>query len=436
MRASGLWAGGRRLLGMILQTPDDRLSASASAPSREASAESGPHGLRPATIAVSGGRPAPENDAPVGPPIVLSSTYRGSGPPVPGERMYGRVSNPTWEDLEGVLGRLEEARLPALAFGSGAAALSAVLSLVPPAGRVIVPRHVYMGTATLVREAEAEGRISVGAVDVEDTDAVLTAAEGADLVLLESPTNPMLEVADLPAILAGTRRLGVLTCVDGTFTTPLLQRPLTWGADIVVHSATKYLSGHSDVVLGAAVTSDPRLRERLHAHRSGHGAIPGPFEAWLALRGVRTLSLRVERACANAAEIARRLQSHPAVRAVRYPGLPQDPGHERAARQLDGGFGAVVGLVVDGSASAADRVVEALRLWVPATSLGGVESLVERRRRHPEEQASVPESLLRLSVGIEDVEDLWDDLRGALDAGLPSSDREGPSSVRTVGSGT
>ncbi|MDH5151057.1 trans-sulfuration enzyme family protein [Kocuria palustris] len=375
------------------------------------------HGrLRPATIAVAGGRPAPERDAPVGPSIVLSSTYRGAGEPVPGERMYGRASNPTWDDFESVLGQLEGSPLPSLAFASGVASISAVLSLVPLGGRVVVPVHVYMGTMTLVREAEQEGRIRVDAVEVTDTDAVLAAAEGADLVLLESPTNPMLEVADLPEILAGTRRLGVLSCVDSTFTTPLLQRPLAWGADLVVHSATKYLAGHSDVVLGAATAVDPELRQRLHAHRSRHGAIPGPFETWLALRGIRTLSLRVERAGASAAEIARRLLEQPGVRAVRYPGLTEDPGHERAAQQLQGGFGAIVGLEVDGDAAAADRVVEALRLWVPATSLGGVESLVERRRRHPEEPRTVPESLLRLSVGIEDVEDLWEDLERALAA--------------------
>lgn len=397
-----------------MSTPETAAPAPHAVP--HPSGEGSQEHLRPATIAVCGGRPAPDHDAPVGPSIVLSSTYRGAGSPVPGERMYGRVSNPTWEDFESVLGRLEGSALPSLAFASGVASVSAVLSLVPLGGRVVVPVHVYMGTMTLVREAEQEGRVRVDAVDVADTDAVLAAAEGADLVLLESPTNPMLEVADLPAILAGTRRLGVLSCVDSTFTTPLLQRPLAWGADIVVHSATKYLAGHSDVVLGAATVEDPELRQRLHAHRSRHGAIPGPFETWLALRGMRTLSLRVERAGANAAEIARRLRGAPGVRAVRYPGLTGDPGHERAAQQLRGGFGAIVGLEVDGDAAAADRVVEAMRLWVPATSLGGVESLVERRRRHPEEPHTVPESLLRLSAGIENVEDLWEDLEQALDA--------------------
>lgn len=371
-------------------------------------------GLRPATVVVAGGRPAPEHDAPVSSSIVLSSTFRGTGEPQAGDRLYGRAANPTWDDFEQVLGRLEGARLPALAYASGMAAADSVFSLVPLGGRVVVPRHAYMGGMTLLAEAQEQGRLTVQAVDVEDTEAVLAAAEGADLLWLESPTNPMLEVADLPAILAEARRRGILTCVDSTFATPLLQNPLEWGADIVAHSATKYIAGHSDVILGALITDDPGLRERLHRHRSRHGAIPGPFEVWLGLRGLRTMALRVERAGANAAELARRLQGRPGVRAVRYPGLPGDPGHERAARQLRGGFGAVVCLEIDGDAAAADRVVEALRLWVPATSLGGVESLIERRRRHPEEPSTVPESLLRLSVGIEDLEDLWADL----DAGL------------------
>ena len=199
--------------------------------------------------------------------------------------------------------------------------------------------------------------------------------DATDLLWLESPTNPMLEVADLPALLAAARERGVLTCVDNTFATPLLQRPLEHGADIVVHSVTKYLAGHSDVVLGAAVTSDPALRTRLKGHRSLHGAVPGPFEAWLALRGMRTLAVRVERSAATAGELARRLQQHPAVREVRYPGLPGDPGHERAAAQMDG-FGSIVAIVPAGDVAAVEAAVDALRVWTPATSLGGVESLI------------------------------------------------------------
>lgn len=369
--------------------------------------------LRPDTVLVAGGRPAPEHDAPVGPSIVLTSTYRGSGGLDAADRTYGRFSNPTWEDLEDVLARLEQAELPALAYASGLAAVASVLSLVPAGGRLVLPRHSYQGSLALAADLESRGMLTVRTVDVADTEDVVAALDGADLLWLESPTNPMLEVADLPALLAAARGRGVLTCVDNTFATPLLQRPLVQGADIVVHSVTKYLAGHSDVVLGAAVTSDPALRTRLKGHRSLHGAVPGPFEAWLALRGMRTLALRVERSAATAGELARRLQQHPAVREVRYPGLPGDPGHERAAAQMDG-FGAIVAIVPAGDVAAVEAAVDTLRVWTPATSLGGVESLIERRRRHHEEPHSVPETLLRLSVGIENVEDLWEDLDRAL----------------------
>ena len=235
----------------------------------------------------------------------------------------------------------------------------------------------------------------------------------ADLLWVESPTNPMLEVADLPALVAGAHAVGALVAVDNTFATPLGQRPLEHGADVVVHSVTKYLSGHSDVVLGAVVTSDPGLRSAVSAYRALHGAIAGPWEAWLALRGLRTLALRVERSQATAAELARRLADHPSVLEVRHPSLPQDPGHERATRLLDG-YGSILGVRPQGGVAVADAVVDAVRLWLPATSLGGVESSLERRRRFATESVTVPEDLLRLSVGIEDVEDLWRDLDQAL----------------------
>jgi len=223
----------------------------------------------------------------------------------------------------------------------------------------------------------------------------------------------MLEVADLPALIAAARAVGALTVVDNTFATPLVQQPLGLGADVVVHSVTKYLAGHSDVVLGAALTDDAELYARLLAYRTLHGAIAGPAEVYLALRGVRTLALRVERAQANALELAHRLAEHPEVVEVRHPGLPGDPGHARATAQMRG-YGSVVGVRPTGGAAGADAVVAALGLWVPATSLGGVESSIERRRRFGTESLTVPADLLRLSVGIEDVEDLWTDLDQAL----------------------
>ncbi|WP_411733499.1 trans-sulfuration enzyme family protein [Paeniglutamicibacter sp.] len=367
----------------------------------------------PDTIVVSAGRPPHAVDQPVNPPIVLSSTFHSLGEPGAGEKVYGRFTNPTWDPLEETIAQLEDCELPALAYASGMAAVAAALSLLPFGGTIVIPSHAYNGSLSLVAELEGTLGLTVRRVDLADTDAVIAALAGADMAWLESPTNPMLEVADLPVLLAAAREADVLTVVDNTFSTPLRQRPLQQGADVVVHSATKYMGGHSDVVLGAVVTRNPELRSRLHGMRTLHGAIPGPFEAWLTLRGIRTMALRLDRAEANAMELARRLAEHPAISRVRYPGLPQDPGHQRAAEQLDG-FGAIIGIEIAGGAAAADAMLAALKLWTPATSLGGVESLAERRRRHPGEPGTVPENLVRLSVGIENVEDLHADLSAAL----------------------
>ncbi|WP_146364224.1 trans-sulfuration enzyme family protein [Arthrobacter yangruifuii] len=369
--------------------------------------------VSPDTLVVSAGRPVRGHDAPVNPPIVLSSTYFGTGTPVPGERGYGRYSNPTWDPFEQALAGLEGADLPALVFGSGLAAVTAALSLVPAGGVVVMPRHSYQGSLLLAAEEAANGRFSVRTVDIADTGEVVAQLDGASMLWVESPTNPMLEVADIAVLATAAHAAGALVVADNTFSTPLVTRPLDLGADVVVHSVTKYLAGHSDVVLGAAVTSDPDLRERLHRHRSLHGAVAGPFEVWLALRGLRTLALRMERSQATALELARRLQALEQVERVRYPGLPEDPGHLRAAAQMSG-FGAIVCIEVAGGAAAAEKVAEAVELWLPATSLGGVESLIERRRRQPGEPHTVPEGLLRLSVGIENAEDLWRDLQQAL----------------------
>jgi cystathionine gamma-synthase len=374
-----------------------------------------PDDLSPATLAVAAGRPDRHQGAPVNAPVVLSSTYVSQGDVAAGEKSYARGGTETWEPFEQVLGALEGAAHPAVLYGSGMAAVAAAMSLVPAGGLLVLPRHAYQVTLGYARDLADRWGVRVAAVDIADTDAVVAALPGADLLWVESPTNPMLEVADLPALVAAAHAAGVRVAVDNTFATPLGQRPLAHGADLVVHSVTKYLAGHSDVVLGAAVTDDGDLRDRLVAYRTLHGSIAGPFEAWLALRGVRTLALRVERQQANALELARRLAAHPSVVEVRHPGLPDDPGHERATRLMDG-YGSIVGLRPRGGAAGADAVVAALRLWLPATSLGGVESSLERRRRYATESPTVPEDLLRLSVGIEDVEDLWRDLDQALRA--------------------
>ena len=289
-----------------------------------------------------------------------------------------------------------------------------------------------MSSVTLCKDLERRGIIELVRVDIEDTASVIAAMEDAAsragvtpenvnysspkvLAWFESPTNPMLEVGDLPEILAAARRLGVVTAVDNTFATPILQRPLDLGADVVVHSATKFLAGHSDVLLGMTLTSNEELYKAMLHYRITNGAIPGPMEAWLGLRGLRTLALRVERAVQNAQVLAERLSEHPFVSEVRYPGLESHRGHEVAKKQMSG-FGAILCITLDTDAQGARNVVEALKVWTPATSLGGVESLVERRRRHGSEPESIPESMLRLSVGIENVDDLYNDLVEAFKA--------------------
>lgn len=323
-------------------------------------------------------------------PVVASSTF-GSG----GDRGYGRYSNPTWEALEEAVGSLEGGTC--VSFASGMAAVSATVGALlegsDPQGAVVVPVDGYHTSVDLLAGLGREVR----SVSMADTDQVRDALPGAALVWAESPTNPLLEVADLPAIIQAARDARVRVAVDATAATPLLLRPLEVGADVVVHAATKYLAGHSDLLLGVATSSDDDLVRRLRARRSLHGAIPGAFEAWLALRGLRTLPVRLERAQTTARDLAGRLAAHPAVSRVRYPGT-----------------GALISIEVHGDAATADAVTGGTRLWVPATSFGGVESLLERRRRWPSERSVVPETLIRLSVGLEDVEDLWADLDAAL----------------------
>jgi cystathionine gamma-synthase len=368
------------------------------------------------------GRPRAQPGAPSNVPIVLSSTFRQGG-----ALLYGRDGNPTWEAVESVIGGLEggQCRL----FASGLAAVSAVMESLPVPGWVVVAGDAYNGTRRFLTDVADRGRLRFRTVDVSDTAAVLdtctqlavspgrpsgpTGGFGAGgLLWLESPTNPLLAIADLGPLIAGAHELGIEVAVDNTFCTPLLQRPLDLGADVVVHSATKLMSGHTDVVLGAAVSNRPDVIEALTRRRSLHGAIAGPVEAWLLLRGIRTLDVRLERAQANAAELSRRLLLHPAVERVYFPGLPEHPGHDRARAQMKG-FGTMIALEVKGGANAAEVVAGTVQLMTPATSLGGVETLIERRGRWEGEQ-HLPPSLLRLSVGIEAVEDLWSDLDRAL----------------------
>jgi cystathionine gamma-synthase len=348
--------------------------------------------MRPATRAVHSGRPPHEPDQPLNTPITMAATYVAGG-----DLEYGRYDNPSWRAFEEALGELEGGRC--LSFASGLAAVSTILDLVAIGEKVVAPRHAYNGSLGQLADLEARGRITTHLVDIEDTEAVVAACEDASLVWIESPTNPAMEVADIPAIIEAAHDAGAHVVVDNTFATPILQQPLDHGADLVVHSATKFIGGHADLLMGAIVTRDEQLYTVLKGRRDLVGAIPGAFEAWLALRGLRTLPLRVERCQANAQELVRRLRERPDVSEVRYPG-----------------FGGMISIVLP-VGDTADVVQHSTRLWVYATSLGGVESTLERRRRWKSEPATIPDGLLRLSVGIEDVEDLWEDLAQALDAG-------------------
>ncbi|MEO6713831.1 MAG: PLP-dependent aspartate aminotransferase family protein [Mycobacteriales bacterium] len=356
------------------------------------------------TVAVSAGRPAGKG-APLTPPLTLNSTYRAGGEGT----SYGRVGNSTWSAFEDAMGALEGGH--ALAFASGIAAFAAIVETLPVGSAVVVPRSAYTSTRLLLSDLQTRGRVEAREVDITDTAATIDALTDASLLWIETPTNPLLEIADIRALAAAARERSVLSAVDNTFATPVLQRPLELGADVVMHSATKYVGGHSDLLLGVAVTRDAALRDTLHQRRTLHGGIPGAMESWLALRGLRTLPLRMERAQSNAQALAARLQEHAGVQRVRYPGLTDDPGYALAAAQMLGP-GAMLSFEL-ADADAADAVTARLALVVDATSLGGVETTIDRRHKWPGDE-HVPPGLLRLSVGIEHIDDLWADITQAL----------------------
>lgn len=341
-----------------------------------------------ATVAVTVGRPPHTPDAPLNEPVEFASALAAGG-----DIEYTRHDARNSRAFEQVLGALEGGE--AILFASGMAAVTAVLDVVAP-HVVARPQVVYSGTNAALASRDVE-QVPLG--------------HPADLHWLETPTNPDLRVTDLRK---ATTAAGI-SVVDSTFATPLGQRPLALGADIVLHSVSKYLSGHSDVILGAIVCADPESAARFRAYRELTGALPGPMEAWLALRGVRTLDVRFRRAAANARVLAERLQAHPAVAEVMWPGLASHPDHEIATRQLDI-VGPIISFIPDGGVAAAEAVCSRVRLWTHATSLGGVESTLERRRRHAFESPAVDPALIRLSVGIEHVEDLWADLEQALNS--------------------
>lgn len=359
--------------------------------------------LRRSTVAIHAGRGPRTPGAPLNPALTLASSFHVSG--------YAREEGtPAWEAFEEAMGALEGGR--SVSFGSGVGATAAIIETLPAGAKVVGPVAGYAWTRSLLEERVASGRITLRSVDTSDTEATLRAAADADLLWLESPSNPMIEIAELDRLCAALRERQVLVAVDSTFATPLLQRPLELGADFSMHSATKFVGGHSDLLMGVVSTRDPRHDARLRHVRAQLGATPGAMESYLALRGLRTLPVRIEAAQRSALELARRLSAHPAVSAVHYAGLPDDVGHERAARFMDG-FGAMLSIELHGDADLADAVCRRVRVFTHAKSLGGVESLIDRRARYS--GSSAPPSLLRLSIGCEHVEDLWNDLRDALE---------------------
>jgi cystathionine gamma-synthase len=367
------------------------------------------------------------------PPINLSTNFEqepdGS---YHQDRVYSRADNPTYEIPERLLAVLEGAGCSCILLASGMAAATAIFQSLIPGDHVLVARVLYWGVRKWLAEFGLTWGLDVEFVDTSDLRAVESAIRPGctRLLWVETPANPTWEITDLRAICKLAHAAGVRVAVDNTVATPVLTRPIEFGADLVVHSATKYLNGHSDVLAGAIVTArnDP-FWQRIRSWRREAGAVLGPFEAWLLQRGMRTLFLRVHRASETALTIARHFAAHPAVRAVLYPGLPSHPGHEIAARQMSGRFGGMLSIRLAGGAEHAKAVLGAVRVFKRATSLGGVESLIEHRRSMEGPSSSVPDDLLRLSVGIEAPADLIADL----DAALEPTSAPGAQAVRARG---
>lgn len=361
--------------------------------------------LSPESWLVRAARPE-EPGAPLNIPIIPSSNFlKGAG------IQYSREdATPSWSALESIVGELEGGEC--IAYSSGMAAAAAVFAQLPVGAKIALADDCYHGVVKLAAEGREQGRWNVQRVGVADTDGWKAALQECDLVWLETPSNPLLVLADLHAICGAPRKPGCLLAFDNTVATPLNQQPLKRGADIVMHSGTKYIGGHSDLLMGLLVASDPKLAARLRDTRLLHGATPGALEAWLATRGLRTLAIRLEKAQSNALRLARFLEQHPALENVRYPGLESHPQHELAKQQMRG-FSGLITFEVKAGGEAADRLCDKVRLISHATSLGSVESTIERRSAQKGQEHLAP-GLIRLSVGIEDADELQADLEQAL----------------------
>lgn len=368
-----------------------------------------------------GQRPDREHGAVIN-PIYQSATFAWQDLDTMPKHDYTRVSNPNRSTLEEVLAELENARY-CVCFGSGMAAIMGAFNLLQAGDHLLIASDIYGGTYRVANSLLPRQGITVSEFDASDPSSLAAAARSnSKMVIFETPTNPTLKVSDIRAIADAARELGILSVLDNTFASPYLQNPIELGVDIVVHSTTKYISGHSDVIGGALITNHQWIQERTYEYLKTVGSVPSPFDCWLTVRGVKTLALRMEKHCSNAQAVAEFLSKHQHVSTVYYPGLETDPGHEIAKKQMRG-FGGMVSFEVAGTAEQTKRFAEALRIFQLAESLGGVESIVgypplmSHGCMTPEEreQMGVRDNLIRLSVGIEDVEDLLEDLELALE---------------------
>ena len=363
--------------------------------------------LDPSTLAILAGK---EKSVPGGPlsvpPVLASSFHAGS------DRSYARDGNPTWEAFESAIGALDGGT--AVAFSSGMAATAAVLEGLPPTGHVVMADSAYAEVREMLAEREAAGRLRATFTDITDVEETTSLLPGADMLWLDAISNPSLDVPELDVLARAAHQNGVLVVVDATLVTPVLQQPLALGADLVVHSATKAIGGHSDLLLGVAVAASEATAGRLVDARTMFGATPGTLEAWLALRGLRTLPIRIERAQETASILARELAAREDVTWIRYPGLPDDPSRATAERLLRGP-GTMIAFELQGDMERAEAICDSVEVITHAASLGGVETLIERHGRW-RCATDVPDGLIRLSVGCEHPDDLWRDLERALDA--------------------
>jgi cystathionine gamma-synthase len=374
--------------------------------------------LRPETLVAQGMGRVAEPYRDIVPPLYLSTTYERSGDGAfPGGRMYSRADNPSYDQAEALIASLEGAAA-ALLFASGQAAAAAVFQALAPGACVLAPRSMYWALRKWLLEFAVPWGLALEFYENASLDELAAKARTRQprLIWIETPANPTWEITDIAAAGDIAREAGAILAVDSTVATPLLTRPLELGAHIVMHSATKYLNGHSDVIAGALATArDDELWQQIRYIRGGGGAVLGPMEAWLLLRGMRTLHLRLAAACANAQAIAVRLDGHPQLSHVLYPGLAAHPGHDIAAKQMRGGYGGMMSLRVKAGEAAAKAFCARLRVFKRATSLGSVESLAEHRASVEGPGTRCPTDLVRLSIGVEHIDDLIGDIEQALD---------------------